>query len=185
MNNRILIIILSVIIVLQMATTLFILKKEPLQGPPPPPPLGFMEDDRGPGMGMEMRMGKHHMKGNRFGQPFCEQDFLKDKLSLDQKQIEKIDDLNRKFDVEFSRYIAQIEPERKKLKDILDRDVTDLKAVREQLKKIEDINIEIHLLRIKQGKEISGILTSEQMNKLRKERNMFFEKISMTHGEMR
>ncbi len=181
MKSRIIIIILSIIIVLQMAITLFILKKEPMQGPPPPPPFGLMEAEHGPGMGME----KHHMEGNRFGRPFCEQDFMKDKLSLSNEQVEKINNLNKKFDAEFSNYISKIEPERRKLKEILDRDNADLNAIKDQLKKIEDINLDIHILRIRQGKELDGILSSDQMIKLRNERNMFFEKMKRNHGEMR
>jgi len=178
MNNRIIIIILSAVIVLQMIAGVFILRRDRIQGPPLPQ-FGFMEDGMGPGM------GKHRMMGNRFGRPFCEPEFMKDKLSLNQVQIEKITDLNKKFDNEFSGYVKQIEPERKKLKDMLENNIKDMDAVRDQLKKIEAINIEIHMLRIKQGKEISEILTPDQMKILRTERKAFFENMQKNHGGMR
>ena len=55
----------------------------------------------------------------------------------------------------------------------------------EQLKKIEEINTEIHLLRIKQGREISGILTRDQMKILHDERKQFFEKMRHNPGGLR
>jgi len=177
MKNRTIIIILSSIIVIQMIAGIFILRREHIQGPPPPP-FGFMEDRMGEGM------GKHHMTGNRFGGSFCEPEFMKEKLSLNQPQTDRINDLNKKFDIEFSRYIKLIDPERQKLKDMLDSNTGDMKAVKTQLKKIEDLNIEIHMLRIEQGKEISKILTPEQMNTLRNERKMLFEKMQKNHGGM-
>lgn len=178
MNNRIIIIILSTVIVLQVIAGIFILQRDPRQGPPMPP-FGFMEER----MGMEP--GKHHMRGNRFGRSFCEPEFMKGRLSLNSDQITRIDTLNKKFDNEFAGYIKLIDPERAKLKNMLDNNTNDMNAVKEQLKKIEDINVEIHLLRIRQGKEISQILTPEQMKTLREERNMFFEKMQKNHGGMR
>ena len=178
MNNRIIIIILSSIIVLQVIAGVFILRRDPMQGPLLPP-FGFMEDR------MNMEAGKRHMKGNKFGRYFCEPEFMKEKLSLNQNQIDKISELNKKFDTGFSGYIKLIDPERKKLKDMLDNNTSDMAAVKEQLKKIEAVNVEIHLLRIKQGKEISEILTPEQMNLLREERKTMFDKMQKEHGRMR
>jgi len=178
MKNRIIIIVLSSIVVIQMIAGVFILRREQIQTPPLPP-FGFMEERTGG------EMEKRQMRGNRFGRSFCEPEFMKDILSMNKNQIDKITDLNKKFDLEFFNYIKLIEPERKKLKDMLDSNTTDMNAVKEQLKKIESINVEIHLLRIKQGKEISQILTPEQMNILRSERKMMFEKMQKNHGRMR
>jgi Spy/CpxP family protein refolding chaperone len=178
MNNRIIIIILSSIIVIQMIAGVFILRRDKMTGPSPSP-FGFMEDR----MGMEP--GKHRMMGNRFGRSFCEPEFMKDRLSMNQEQIDKITTLNKKFDTEFASYITLIEPEKKRLKTLLDNDTDDMTVVKEQLKKIEALNVEIHLLRIKQGKEISQILTPEQMDILRGERKMLFEKMRRNHGGMR
>jgi len=178
MKSRIIIIILSSIIVIQMIAGIFILRRDPMHGPLLPP-FGFIEDR----MGMEI--GKHHMKGNKFGGPFCEPEFMKEKLSLNREQIDKITELNKKFDTEFSGYVKLIDPERKKLKDMLDNNITDMNVIKNQLKKIEAINIEIHLLRIRQGIEISKTLTSGQMNLLHEERKMLFEKMQKNHGGMR
>jgi len=178
MNSRIIIIILSAVIVIQMAAGVFILKKDKIDGPPPPQ-FGFMEDR----MGMEP--GKHRMMGNRFGRSFCEPDFMKGKLALNKDQTYRINDLNKKFDTEFTGYIKMIEPEKTKLKALLDSDTDDMASVKDQLKIIEALNVEIHMLRIKQGKEISKILTPEQMNILRDERKMLFEKMKKNHGGMR
>lgn len=177
MKNRTIIIILSSIIVIQMIAGIFILRRNQIQGPPPPP-FGFMEDRMEPGM------GKHQRMGNRLGRQFCEPEFMNEKLNLNQNQTDRINDLNKKFDAEFAGYIKQIDPERQKLKDMLDSNTSDMKSVKEQLKKIEALNIEIHMLRIKQGKEISEILTPEQMNTLRNERKMLFDKMQKNHGGM-
>lgn len=178
MKSRIIIIILSAVIVIQMAAGVFILKRDNIEGPPQPP-FGFMEERGG------MEPGKHRMTGNRFGRSFCEPDFMKGKLALNKDQTDRINELNKKFDTEFAGYITLIEPEKTKLKALLDNDTDDMAAVKEQLKKIEALNVEIHLLRIKQGKEISKILTPEQMNTLRDERRMLFEKMKRNHGGMR
>lgn len=180
MNNRIIIIILSLVVVIQMIAGVFILRRDRPQGPPLSSPFSFMMEER-EGMGQ----GKHRMKGNRLGRSFCEADFMKEKLSLNQNQIDKIANLNKKFDTEFSKFISLIEPEKTKLKDMLDNESDDMNAVKDQLKKIQSIDVEIHLLRIKQGKEISRILTPEQMNTLRGERKMLFENMKRNHGGMR
>jgi Spy/CpxP family protein refolding chaperone len=178
MNSRIIIIILSSIIVIQMIAGVFILRRDKIEGPPPPP-FGFMEER------LDRDNSKSRRMGNRFGQSFCEPEFMKDKLSMNQEQIDKITDLNKKFDTEFAGYISLIKPENKKLRALLDNDTGDMAAVKEQLKKIEALNVEIHLLRIKQGREISQILSPEQMKILKGERKMLFEKMKRNHGGMR
>lgn len=177
MNSKIVIIILSSIIVIQMIAGVLILKRGPMPGPPIPQ-FGFMDE----GMGMRMGMGKQHMRGNRFGRAFCEPGFMKDTLSLNQNQIDRIAELNKKFDKEFTGYTALIDPEREKLKNMLESKTYDMNSIKEQLKKIEAYNLEIHMLRIKQGKEISEILTPEQMNILHSERDRFFEKMKKRPG---
>jgi Spy/CpxP family protein refolding chaperone len=170
MNSRIVIIVLTSIIIIQMIAGLYIINRPH----PPDSPELFMEMmDNGRHMGM----GKSHMRGNRFGKHFCEPAFMKEKLSLNQDQISRITVLNKKFEEEFAVFRSRIEPEREKLKKILEANTDDMEAIKKQLKKIEDITVEIHLLRIKQGMEISGILTPEQMNILKNERKQFFEKM--------
>jgi Spy/CpxP family protein refolding chaperone len=103
---------------------------------------------------------------------------------MDKVQIEKITELNKKFDDQFSSYTDLVKPERDKLKKMIkNKDNIDFDAVKAQLKKIEDISIELNLLRIKQGNEISKILTPEQMKKLRSERKSFFDRMQEHHGK--
>lgn len=175
MNSRTIIIALTSIIIIQMAAGLYMINRRPMPDRPEPF-IGMMED------GNDIGMRRPHMKGNRYGRHFCEPDFMKDKLSLNGDQINKISLLNKKFEEEFSGFRSKIEPERDKLKKMLDAETSDMDAVKNQLKKIEDINVEIHLLRIKGGKEISGILNPEQMKILREERKQFFEKMPGNPG---
>jgi Spy/CpxP family protein refolding chaperone len=172
MKSKTVIIILSSIIIIQIIGGIFILNREKeLTRNLILSPFGVMHDKP------EMGHGKHFFKkGNKFGGNFCEPEFMKEKLSMNQEQVEKITELNKKFDSEFSSYNNLIKPERDKLRGMLKSDENvDLDAVKQQLKKIEDINVEINLLRIKQGNEISKILTPEQMKILRAERKLFFD----------
>ena len=134
-------------------------------------PFGAMHDKS------DKSHDKHFFKsGNKFGKNFSDPEFMKEKLSINQEQFEKITELNKKFDSEFSSYNNLIKPERDKLKGMLKSDENvDFDAVKQQLKKIEDINVEINLLRIKQGNEISKILTPEQMKILKAERKLFYD----------
>ena len=142
-------------------------------------PFGVTQDR------VDIAYGKHSFKKwNKFGGIFSEPEFMREKLSMDQVQIEKITELNKKFDDQFSSYIDLVKPERDKLKKMLKNENNiDFDAVKAQLKKIEDISIEINLLRIKQGNEISKILTPEQMKKLRSERKLFFDKMQKQNGK--
>jgi Spy/CpxP family protein refolding chaperone len=174
MKSKTVIIILSSIIIIHTIGGIFLLKRErELAGNLMFSPFGLMHDRS------DMAYGKHSFrKWNKFGGIFCEPEFMKEKLSMDQAQIEKITELNKKFDLEFSSYTNLIKPEREKLKEMLkNEDSIDFDAVKKQLKKIDDISIEINLLRIKQGSEISKILTPEQMKILRNERTLFFDKM--------
>ena len=182
MKSKTIIIILSSIIVIQIIGGIFILKRErEFTRNLMLSPFGVMQDR------LDMAHGKYPFrKGNKFGGMFSEPEFMKEKLSMDQVQVEKITELNKKFDSEFSSYINLVKPEREKLKGMLkNEDNIDLDAVKQQLKKIDDIGIEINLLRIKQGSEISKILTPEQMKILRSERKMFFDNMQKQHGRVK
>ncbi len=171
MKSRIIIIVLSVIIILQMTAGIFFVRRN-FCHTRPMAPYSFLQDG--------MRMSKWGMKSGKFG-PFSHHDFMKRKLSLNDDQEKKIDELNKIFEAEFTNYMKVVEPERDKLKEMLDNNVEDINIIKAQLVKMEAINTEIHLLRIKQGIEISKILTKEQMDVLKKERKRMFEK--MKSGE--
>jgi len=172
MKSKTVIIILSSIIVIQIIAGIFILTRErQLTRNLELSPLGVMQEKSGDGK-------QFSGKGNRLGEIFSEPGFMKEKLSMNQVQIEKVTALNKKFDSEFSAYSNIIRPEREKLKEMLKNESNiDFDAVKKQLKKIGNINTEIQLLRIKQGGEISKILTPEQMKTLRSERKLFFNKL--------
>ena len=174
MKSKTIIIILSSIIIIQIIGGIFILNRErELARNLILSPFGAMHDKS------DMDHGKHFFKsGNKFGGKFCDPEFMKEKLSINQEQVETITELNKKFDSEFASYNNLIKPEREKLRGMLKSDENvDLEAVKQQLKKIGDINAEINLLRIKQGNEISKILTPGQTKILKAERKLFFDKM--------
>ncbi len=176
MNSRIIIIILSSVIVILVAANLMMFR--PDRRPPfmPGPGAEFMIDE--PGM-----PGKGHMPGNRFGKNFCGPDFMKERLNLASGQIEKIEKLNKKFESETSALFIRLDPERDKLRSILGRsDKPDMNEVKKTLERIAMMNVELQLLRIKQGSEIDGILSPDQKKLLHSERKMFFERMHRRPG---
>ena len=54
--------------------------------------------------------------------------------------------------------------------------------VRKSLEKMASLNIELQMLRINQGAEIDSLLSPEQKEVLKNERNMFFERMRRRHG---
>ncbi len=150
--------------------------REPAFMPGPGGGPEFM--DEGPGM----RSG-HHMPGNRFGRNFCGPDFMREKLNLSSEQVAKIEELNRKFGEENIILFRSMEPEKEKLRSILQKnDKPDITEVRKSLEKMASLNVELQILRIKQGSEIDSILSAEQKKILKSERNRFFEKMQRGRG---
>lgn len=115
--------------------------------------MGMMEGMKHEGMGM---MGEDHpMWKHLMG------------LGLDEKQKEAIkeirgrlmkDTIRKKAD----KQIAQIE-----MKDLLDKDPVDMKAVEAKLKQREAIETDIHLSHIKAMEEVKAKLTPEQRKKMK------------------
>lgn len=178
MNSRIIIIILSVIIAVLVTVNIMMFRdhREPAFIPGPGGGPEFV--DEGPGM----RSG-HHMPGNRFGRNFCGPDFMREKLNLSSEQVAKIEELNRKFGEENIILFRSMEPEKEKLRSILQKnDKPDIIEVRKSLEKMASLNVELQILRIKQGSEIDSILSAEQKKILKSERNRFFEKMQRGRG---
>ena len=178
MNSRIIIIILSVIIAILVTVNILMFRdhREPpfMQGPGNGPE--FMNE--GPGM-----QGRHHMPGNRFGRNFCGPEFMREKLNLSSDEITKIEELNRKFGEENDEIFRKMEPEKERLRNILQKDdKPDIAEVKRTLEKMSSLNVEIQILRIQQGSEIDSILSTEQKKTLRSERKMFFERMQRRHG---
>ena len=93
---------------------------------------------------------------------------------MNKNQINRIRKIDKQFDTEFSGYIRLIDPEKIKLEVMLDNNSTDMNAIKDQLENIENYNVDIQILRIRHGKELSEILTLEQMSKLHNERKNIF-----------
>jgi len=176
MNNRIIIIILSALVVILVSINIFMMRR----GGEPPfmPGHGPEFISEGPGM---MRGGPH-MPGNRFGRNFCGPDFMKEKLNLNDDQIKRIESLNTKYNEESSKYFRDLKPEQDKLRNIIGTANPDLAEARRILERMAALNVELHLVKIRQGSEIDGILTPEQKERLHSERRMFFEKRRMRPG---
>lgn len=154
MNNRIIIIILSSIIVLLVT-------------------FGFVSGIYSPGK--SSWQGRQHgwmMDPMGPGRPFCTPEFMRDKLELSEEQISKITILNDTFEKEHERLFKSTLPYRDKLRELLKQDNPDMNQVRKLLEKISAADVEIQILRIKQGRTISSMLTPEQNEKLRREHRM-------------
>ena len=176
MQSRIVIIILSSVVVILAVFNVLMFRGER-------PPM-FM-----PGQGPEMmepgnRFLMHDRDhGNRFGRNFCGPEFMRERLSLNEGQINRIEELNRKFDRESSVLFKQIRPEKERLKNILTSgDSPDMSEVRKTLEKISGLNVELQMIRIRQGAEIDSILTQQQKETLRGEREKLFERMKRRHG---
>ncbi len=178
MNSRIIIIILSVIIAVLVSVNIWMFRDHGEPPFMPGPGQEFMGGGPGPGM-----MGGHHMSGNRFGRNFCGPDFMREKLNLNSDQIEKIEDLNANLDRDTSAIFEKMRPERDRLRNIMrPGNKPDMTEVRKSLEKLAAFNVEIQLLRIKQGSEIDSILSPDQKETLRKERDSFFERMQRRQG---
>jgi len=160
MNNRITVIILSSVIVILVAFGIIYDRR--------------MRADFGPYSGFR----QHDHAGHRAapGRNFCTPEFMRERLKLSDEQIEKINMLNETFDREHGLLMDKIEPERERLRETLKNDNPDMKQVRAILEKISAMNVDIQMLRINQGRIISGILTPEQQNMLNQERRRMFRR---------
>jgi Spy/CpxP family protein refolding chaperone len=106
-----------------------------------PPPM------RSPVMNiMEEILGAEHLMG----------------LGLDEKQREAIKEINSKVIKEAIRKRADERIAGIELKDLLDKDPVDMKAVEAKLKQIEIIKTEMHLSLIMATEEVKSKLTPEQ-----------------------
>jgi Spy/CpxP family protein refolding chaperone len=171
-SNRIIIIILSVIVILLVIINIVLIRGQqffPVMGPEK-----FFGDGRPP---MFMERGGD-MPGHRLGRNFCTPEFMEQRLGLSVEQKDKINMLNDKYEKELSSFFENSRQQRDKLKEILQKDgEPDYNVVRTLLEKISSINVEIQLIRIKQGKEIDSILTQKQREILHKERELMFKRM--------
>jgi Spy/CpxP family protein refolding chaperone len=113
-----------------------------------------------------------HPRGNPYGRDFCNPEFMRSRLALDENEIRAVEKLNIRFDEEYRQYNDQLRPLRDKLREILRNPDPDMKEVRKTLKQMSDIELEIRILRISQGAEISRIIPPDKMEMLHHERRM-------------
>jgi hypothetical protein len=115
-----------------------------------------------------------HPRGNPYGRDFCNPEFMRSRLELNEEQIKSVEKLNTRFDNEYSRFNKELMPLHNKLKDILSNPDPDMDRVRETMKQISDLELEVRILRISQGAEISKIIPPDKMEMLHHERRMMY-----------
>lgn len=131
------------------------------------------------GRGMGPRHGGQH---NRKGPLFGDTQFLKDKLNLSEKQIQKIQSVNASVQSKLSRLRGEIRPLRRELGRHIRGGGIDLKWVREQLVKISKLETEIRYTMIAHKAKIEAVLSKEQRKQLQRERR---SRMRGRHGRSR
>jgi Spy/CpxP family protein refolding chaperone len=128
------------------------------------------EEGRGMGPGEGRGMGPRHF----FGDPAR----MQEELGLTDEQVNKISAINLEHRKQMLTMREQIDPKRTHLRKLLLEENVDLGQVRQLLKEIADLQVEVRMLRIRHRMEIEKVLTTEQRSKLRAER----ESMRMHHG---
>ncbi len=116
---------------------------------------GMMGGGMGGGMGAGMMGAEHPLWKNLH------------ELGLDEKQKEAAKRITRKTMREVIKKRADMQIARLDLRDALDEDTVDMKAVESKLKAIESLETDIYLSHIKAIEEIKSILTPDQRKKLK------------------
>ncbi|MFA5322286.1 MAG: periplasmic heavy metal sensor [Smithella sp.] len=94
------------------------------------------------------------------------------KLKLDKKQKEALRDVENSFTKELIRKRADEQIAEIELRELLDKETVDLKAVETKLKQIAAIQIETQLMVIKSMENMKAKLTAEQREMMKKIRPM-------------
>lgn len=100
-----------------------------------------------------------------------------DKLKLDEKQKDALKEIENNTSKELIRKRAEEQIAEIELREFLDRETVDLKAVETKIKQIAGIKTEIQLIVIKSMENMKAKLTSEQIKTLKK--------LRMTEHQMR
>ncbi len=122
---------------------------------------------RGPRRGLNKGYRQYH-EGICFG----DESYLKERLSLSDKQISSIGRINAAYKKALWDFQEKIQPKRLALRKLLLVEEIDLQRVRSLLKEIADLEVEIRMLRIQHRLDIEKVLTKEQRDRLRRERRM-------------
>ncbi|MBN2160991.1 MAG: periplasmic heavy metal sensor [Spirochaetes bacterium] len=110
--------------------------------------------------------GKMHMmeKGCPiFGDPV----WMKKELGLNDDQVKKIAEINKKHQLESLDYREKLAPKNIQLKKLLLEENVNMGKVRALLKEIADIRVEMQVLRIEHRLAIEKVLTADQKEKMR------------------
>jgi Spy/CpxP family protein refolding chaperone len=132
--------------------------------------MGMM--GKGSEMGPDM-MGEHHILGK-----------LKN-IGLDEKQKEAVKEIERNTMKETIKKRADLDIAQIDLRDLLDKDSVNMKAVESKLKEIASLKTDIQLSRIKAHEEIKSKLTPDQRKKLKEmtEHGMMMGKMGKMQGK--
>jgi Spy/CpxP family protein refolding chaperone len=121
-------------------------------------------------------MGEGHMRGMGpgshmgNGQCFGDRDHMKNDLKLTDEQIKIIGKINWKYRDKLILLKDNILPKKLELKKLLLKKKLDYTRIKNVLREIAGIEVEIRLLRIIQRSEIEKIFTPSQLKRLREER---------------
>lgn len=113
----------------------------------------------------------HHGEAMCFG----DEKFMKEKLSLNEEQIDKIGKINLEFRKLQMEEREKLQPKKIMLRKLLLNETINLREVKKLLKEISDVEVEIRLNRIRHRIEIEKVLTPEQKKKLKQEKRRFRE----------
>ena len=108
----------------------------------------------------------HHSR-SRGGMCFGNPELMKEKMGLSDKQIKKIEKINLNYQKFFLEKREKLQPKRIKLRKLLLEEKVDLEEVKDILKDMSEVEVDIRIARIKQRIEIEKILTDEQKKKIR------------------
>ncbi len=111
-----------------------------------------------PGMGP-----RHH------GPFFGDVERMKEMLNLSDGQVKRIRNINARFRKESRSWDEKLRPQLNTLRSLLMKEKYSIPAVRAQLRKISDIEIELKILQIRHRRELRNILTPAQRQELRRE----------------
>jgi Spy/CpxP family protein refolding chaperone len=140
---------------------------------------GIRHQDMGTMQGMAGEMKEHMMDDDS---PLCGHLMA---LGLDEKQKEAITGIRNRLMKEMIRKQADRAIAKVELKELLDKDPVDMKAVETKLKQLETVQTDIHLSHIRTKEEIKSKLTPEQKKRFKEimEMHPMKGKMGMMHGE--
>lgn len=108
--------------------------------------------------------------GHMRGMCFEDDDYMREKLNLNDDQIKTIGNLNKKFGDRLELYRNKLLPLRRKLKTLLLSNNIDLDKIRVVLKEISDVELEVRITKIEHRLAIEKVFTPGQREILNKEK---------------